>query len=1027
MTAEHPSPPIREAAFQFELRGDGPALLSVGESVEDLLGHRLNELVEGQVALSHLIHPDDTDLATDLFSPLPREYESVCNIRVRQASGQILCVKCQYRRHISDGRFILDLLLQDARTLPRTMAYVSRHSHAAAVLENTEDYIYFKDRNHVFTGASQTLASLCAPAEDWTGLLGLTDYDVFPEAAADAYYRLEKLVFAGEAVAHEVQEFVSRDGKKGWVDNRKYPIRDASGTIIGLHGIARDVTAAKSAEEALRASEARARAIIDASPVPLATSDAAGRITLANPAFTQTFGYELADTPMVSDWWPKAYPDPSYREWVIASWTRELARSAATRTPFEPMEVQVRCKDGTNRVALIGAAPLGRDIRADQLVFFHDVTSRKQAERQLQRTAHMLAEAQRLAHMGSWELIAATDQVFWSEELFRIFGMNPAEPVPSYPEQARIFGPESWKRVSTAVERCLKTGQTYELEAEIVRADGSRGWAWLRGEPMRDERGEPLGLRGVALDITERRLAEAARRLSEVVFRSISQGVIVTSPERRIISANEAFCAITGYSEAEVLGRDCELLLGTSTNPATIAAFRSALANKTAFSGEIESHRSDGAPFWNELTLSPVFDADGVHTHFIVVTRDITSRKEMERKNAEIEAQLHQAQRLETVGTLAAGIAHDFNNILAVIVVNAELAVADVGDRHSAHEPLREIQKASQRAKTLVQQLLAFSSPHPQSKQPLTLGPLVHEVAAMLRATIPASVEIVTSVDGDTPPALADASQMHQSLVNLCTNAWHALDDRPGTIEVRLTSVTFGPMEASEISGLPPGRYVCLSVRDTGIGMDAATRQRIFDPFFTTKSPGKGTGLGLSVVHGIVAAHQGGIQVQSAPGEGATFTLFLPAAETSVVVDTPREPVVEPPRDFKGHIAYIDDEEMLARVASRSLQRLGHRVTSFVRAKDAVSALLNDPHQFDVVVTDLNMPEVTGLWVAAEVRKVRADLPIVLVSGHLNEDLRRAAADSGIAAIVSKPFKARELSDIIAALPLSPRGSGGPP
>lgn len=293
----------------------------------------------------------------------------------------------------------------------------------------------------------------------------------------------------------------------------------------------------------------------------------------------------------------------------------------------------------------------------------------------------------------------------------------------------------------------------------------------------------------------------------------------------------------------------------------------------------------------------------------------------------------------------------------------------------------------------------------------------------MLRATIPASVQILTAVDADAPVVLADASQMHQSLVNLCTNAWHALEGRPGIIEIRLSSVTFGPLDTNDVGGLSPGRHACLSVRDTGIGMDAATRQRIFDPFFTTKDPGKGTGLGLSVVHGIVAAHRGAIQVHSAPGEGATFTLYLPAAEPAPPSAKTRRPQAGSVRAALAHIVYIDDEEMLVRAATRSLERLGHRVTSFVHAKDAVHAVMNNPHQFDVVVTDMNMPEVTGLWVATEVRKVRGDLPIVLVSGHVNEELRRAADELSIAAIVGKPFKVRELSDLIAGLPVSSRGA----
>jgi PAS domain S-box-containing protein len=1153
MTSEPRTHAIREAAFQLELHDASPALLEVSQGVRDLLGYGADELLAGRVHLPSLIHPHDADIAALLFSmpPTPQDGEGVRNLRVRHANGRILCVKGGYRHRLDGGRVLLDLLLQDARTLPRTMAYVSPHLHAAAVLENTEDYVYFKDRNHVFTGASQTLVALCDPAEHWTDLLGQTDYDVFPEEAADDYYRLEKRVFAGEAVAHEIQPVLSRDGQRGWVDNRKYPIRDANGAIIGLHGVARDITAAKGAEDALRASEARARATIDASPVPMAVNDHAMRVTFVNPAFTRTFGYELADIPTLADWWPKAYPDPVYRQWVTDTWARSLAHSARTGAHFEPVELAIRCKDGTERLVMASATPLGPDLSKDHLVVLHDVTASKQAERQLQRTAHMLAEAQRLAHMGSWELMAATHRVTWSEAMFRIFGMEPADSAPPFAVHGTLFVPQSWSQVSAGIERCLTTGQPYELEVESVRVDGTRGWVWLRGERALDPRGEVLGLRGVAIDITERkraelevsrsrralaeaqrishlgsweleassgnlvlsdelcriygyepraaprslselgpmfssesrerlraaieraihvgetyeieldwlrpdgtpgrlwgrgeavadesgaivglrgvaqdvterRRAEEARRLSDVVFRSISQGVIVAGPDRRILSTNEAFCSITGYSEAELLGRDCELLVGPLTHPSMVAAFRAALANNAPFSGEIENQRRDGTPFWNELTLSPVFDELAVLTHFIGVTRDITSRKLMERKNAEIEAQLQQAQRLETVGTLSAGIAHDFNNILAAIIGNAELAATDIDHAHSAHEPIRDILTASHRAKTLVQQLLAFSSPHPQSRQPLALGPLVREVTAMLRATIPATIQILASVDDDAPSALADASQIHQALVNLCTNAWHALDGRPGLIEVRLATVDIGPLEAIEVGGLPPGRYVALSVRDTGKGMDAATRQRIFEPFFTTKEQGKGTGLGLSVVHGIVAAHQGAIQVLTAPGEGSTFTLYLPAAEPAVAAASSNAPVSESSQGPNGHIAYIDDEEMLVRVATRSLQRLGHHVTGFARAVDAVRALADDPHRFDVIVTDMNMPEVTGLQVAAEVRKLRFDLPIVLVSGNINEDLRRAAAEVGIAAILGKPFKARELSDLIANLPLQARTS----
>jgi len=754
---------VREASFRVTCHTGGTRLIDASPSVQTLLGYDAGEFLAGRIALPQLIHADDRDIADVLFSPLSTNHEGDCHLRVRQAGGRILCVKGHYRREFDGDDVTLDLLLQDVKTLPRTMADITSSEHAAAMMENTDDYIDFKDRHHVFTGASQTLVSLTSTATHWTDLIGQTDYDVFPEASADSFYRLEKQVFAGVPVAHEIQDTVGKDGTTGWVDNRKYPIRDAGGAIIGLHGIARDITAARSADAALRESLARSLAIIDASPVPMATNDEGQRITLVNPAFIRAFGYEHSEIPTLADWWPKAYPDPAYRQRVMESWQKELARSARTGTAFEPMEVSIRCKDGTERVVRAGASPLGKDLAGDYMVVLQDITADKRAEQQLQRSGLALAEA----------------------------------------------------------------------------------------------------------------------------------------------------------------------------------------------------------------------------------------------------------QRLETVGALASGIAHDFNNLLAAIVANAEFAVVDMDPVHPAREHLLEIEKASTRAKTLVQQLLAFSRQHPQVRHPIALGPVVIEATALLRATIPAAVQLVTSVEAEAPPVLADAGQIHQILINLCTNAWHALDNRPGTINVHLKSVSLDARAANAVGGLAPGPYACLSVRDTGKGMDAATLERIFNPFFTTKEPGKGTGLGLSVVHGIVAAHQGAIHTASRPGEGTTFTLYFPASELAAPVTPPTAPVAKSSPDVKGHILYLDDEDMLARVATLALQRLGFTVTTFARPTEAVKAFANDPHQFDAVMTDMNMPEADGLSVARQVRGIRPDVPMVLVSGSIDEALRKAAAEAGIAGILCKPFTMQELKEVV--------------
>jgi len=1141
MTSPTHSSPIREATFSILLRGAEVRVSQVSGQVEELLGYSAEAFCSGTRSLPALIHADDQDIVELLFSPTAALASGACNLRVRQASGSILCVKGQYRHEAeADGR-LLSLTLQDVKSLPRTMADVTGMPYAMSVMENTEDYVYFKDRNHVFTGASQTLVAFCHPAEHWTDLIGRTDYDVFPEDLADEYYRLEKQVFAGLEVAAEIQPIRRKDGTAGWVDNRKYPIRDASGAIVGLHGIARDITEATLATAALRESESRARATIDASPVPMATNDDAMRITSLNPAFTAAFGYELADIPTLADWWPKAYPDAEYRQQVAESWGRELARSAEAGTPFAPIELTIRCKDGTDRLALVRAVPLGGSFRGEHLVVLQDVTAdrhaaqalrtseerlrfaldgsgagawdwdlssgavnysprwaemlgyapeeiapaltewsrlahpddlprvladvqlhldgrtpvssneyrmrckdgswkwilgrglvvardasgtplrmigthsditeRKQAELALRRSKEALDEAQRLAHIGSWELDLATGKVVLSDELCHIYGVDIAIASSSIEHHPSLYTPASWDRLLAAMTQTMTTGLPYEMELERILTDGARGWLWVRGECVRDEQGAITGLRGVAQDVTDRKRAEEVLRLNDVVIRSISQGVIVTGPDRLIVSANVAFCAITGYDAAEVIGRDCKFLVGPETDPQTTDAIRKALAAARPYAGEIRNHRKDGTPFWNELTITPVFDPSGALTHFIGVTQDISSRKALEQERAGIAAQLRQAQRLETVGTLAAGIAHDFNNILAAIVGNAELALSELGEVHAAREYLAEIGQASGRAKTLVQQVLTFSRQQQQERQPLALGALAHEVTALLRATIPTTVQIVTSVEGDTALMLGDVSQLHQVLVNLCTNGWHALEDRPGRIEVRVGSTMLSAKEASEIGELLPGSHVYLSVRDDGKGMDAEILRRIYDPFFTTKGPGKGTGLGLSVVHGIVRAHEGAMRVVSAPGKGTTFTLFFPVVGTAEVAEPTRTPVAAPTELLSGRVLYIDDEDMLVRVATRTLQRLGYEVAGFVNPAEALATFARDAGGFDVAFTDMNMPETDGLAVAKALLRLRPDLPIVLVSGSITDELRQAAEAVGITGVLCKPFSMQELRE----------------
>jgi len=386
----------------------------------------------------------------------------------------------------------------------------------------------------------------------------------------------------------------------------------------------------------------------------------------------------------------------------------------------------------------------------------------------------------------------------------------------------------------------------------------------------------------------------------------------------------------------------------------------------------------------------------------------------------QLEEQLRQSQKMEAIGQLAGGIAHDFNNILAAISGNTELALEDTASDHPAREFLEEIRNSSARAKRLVQQILAFSRRQPLDRRVISLEPIIEESTDLLRASLPASVGLDMEVDAGVPPVLADATQMHQVLVNLCTNAWHALEGQSGRIVVRLKSVALTADSVKPLVGLRPGNFVYLSVSDTGIGMDAATRARIFEPFFTTKEPGKGTGLGLSVVHGIVQGHDGAIVVRSQPGEGTVFEIYFPAA--TAIEET--APAPAPALRGQGqHILFLDDEAPLVTLAQRLLERRGYRFSGFTRASEALRAFAEKPDEFQLVITDLSMPGASGLHFASDILKLRPDVPVVLCSGHVTEELREHARRAGIREVLYKPNTVDEFGETIHRLASETRRS----
>jgi len=411
-----------------------------------------------------------------------------------------------------------------------------------------------------------------------------------------------------------------------------------------------------------------------------------------------------------------------------------------------------------------------------------------------------------------------------------------------------------------------------------------------------------------------------------------------------------------------------------------------------------------------------VRDPAGQVTHVRGTCMDVTEQLEVEEQRRNLEAQLRQAQKLEALGTLAGGIAHDFNNILTAILGNVELARIDHEDAAAVSQCLEGIDRVGRRARDLVQRILAFSRQQDQTLTRINLQPVVDEVLKLLRSTLPANVVLDLQADGQIPPIMGDASQIHQVVMNLATNAWHALEQSPGSIVFDLRPVRVDSRLSQTSPDLRPGPYVRLDVRDTGVGMTAATMERIFEPFFTTKAPGRGTGLGLSVVHGIMKAHGGAVTVESVVGQGSTFHLYFPALEgmqSTVVPETGGRTTAV---GAGQHILFIDDEEALVSVGSRMLQKLGYRVSGFTHASEALVAFQQAPGGFDLVVTDLSMPGLSGLEVAVNILRIRADIPVVLASGYLKDDEIRKARELGIREILIKPTLVDQLGPVLKRL-----------
>jgi len=506
---------------------------------------------------------------------------------------------------------------------------------------------------------------------------------------------------------------------------------------------------------------------------------------------------------------------------------------------------------------------------------------------------------------------------------------------------------------------------------------------------------------------------ERYRRIVETA----SEGIWQLDEAQRLTFVNPRLAQWLGMAEAAMQGRPIDDFMDADE----ASRCRAALAASRQDEGgpiELRLRRADGSPMWVSLSTRPILDDAGRPCGALGMLTDINERRQAEERRATLEARLRDAQKMEAIGTLAGGIAHDFNNILAAIIGNVAAARQDAAIGLSGDASLAQIERAAVRARSLVQQILTFSRMQAQELHTLALQPVVEETLDMLRAALPAQVELHVDLPRAPVYVLADATQIQQIVMNLCTNAWHALPAGRGRIEVGLAvDDQVGADRAGAGAAWPPallaGPRAHLWVADDGTGMDEATRSRVFEPFFTTKQVGQGTGLGLAVVHGIVSVHGGVIQVESRPGAGSRFDVWFPLQDAPVAAVEPPPAQQAAPRGAGQHVLCVDDDPAMVLMVDGLLRRAGYAVATLEDPAAALARVIAHPDAVDVVVTDYNMPGMNGMELAAAIRRAVPGLPIIVTSGFISDEMRQQAAELRIDALLQKEYTLERLAGLV--------------
>ncbi|HQM45873.1 MAG TPA: Cache 3/Cache 2 fusion domain-containing protein [Smithellaceae bacterium] len=766
--------------------------------------------------------------------------------------------------------------------------------------------------------------------------------------------------------------------------------------------------------EGLQKSEEKYRTLVETTNDLIFIVDTKDRLTFANRRLEALTGFsaqELQGKPFTDLLNPECRAreinrcEKGIRETMTAPYEVIIADRAGKENPVEILTTPLFDENG----GIMGRFGVGRD-----------VTERKKAEEALKISERRLAAFINFLPDATLAIDKRKRVILWNRAMEEMTGIPADEmigkgdyayTIPFYgiarPQLMDLFW-EPEHEIAAKYPLLKKEGENLVIEAFCPALYNGKGaFVWAKASPLRDSEGQLIGAIECIRDINDHKQAEEMLRQSELNYRSVIdniQDVFYRSDARGyLIMASPSFINLLGYASLEeCLGKSIEDTF--YYHPGKRAEFLRMLEIEGRVANyEVILKRKDGTPVIVETNSHFYFDDQGNTAGVEGTFRDITARKKDEETRRKLENQLIQSQKMEAIGTLAGGIAHDFNNILAGIIGYTELYKESVRDRPKIYHGMEEILQAAGRAKDLVTQILTFSRKTEHEKRPVMLAPIVREIIKFMRASLPTTIEIRQEIDETSDIIMADPSQMHQVLMNLCTNAWHAMKDSGGILDIKLKNITIDEHDLVAHKPLKAGRHLELSIRDTGHGIPVENIDKIFDPYFTTKKKGEGTGLGLAVVHGIVREYEGEISVYSELGKGTLFKIYLPLMESQTKLIPAEQEDICP--GVGETILFIDDEKFLADMNKALLESLGYRVVEETDPVSAIETFRKDSGVFDLVITDKTMPHLTGYDVAHAIRSIRPDIPVILCSGFQEKEDLEKIKTSGINQIIIKPVR----------------------